>query len=78
MSKFGKKSKEEIHKMSVDDFCKYMEEWEKATDEKWHMQKITESEMPHFKTIDEARKYYGGISFDDFEQKYFEQKFLKV
>ena len=74
MTKFHRKSKEEIRQMSVDEFCTYMEEWDKATVEKWHTQKITESEMPHFKTKEEVRKYYGAISFDEFEKKYLQKK----
>ena len=74
MSRFIRKNRDEINKMSVVEFCTYMEEWDKATDEKWHTQKITESEMPQFKTKEEARKYYSAISFNEFEQEHLKKQ----
>ena len=70
MAKFQRKSKEEIHQLSVDEFCDYMSDWDKATDGKWHEQELTELDMPTFSSKEEARKHYGAISFDEFEQKY--------
>lgn len=61
MTQFQRKSKEEIHQLSFDEFCDYMAEWNKATDEKWHEQELTEHYMPTFSSKEEARKYYGAI-----------------
>lgn len=64
-----KKSKEDIKKMSVDEFCDYMEEWDKATEVKWDLSQLHESTQPKFSTKEDARAYYKSISFDEFEQK---------
>lgn len=70
MSGFSRKSKDEIRKMSVDEFCEYMSEWDRMTEADWHETSIEESEMPVFESKEAARKCLGAISFEEFEQKY--------
>lgn len=77
MPKFTRKSKDEIHKMSVDDFCEYMEEWDKVSYDQWHQQNMKEEEIPHIQTKEEAKKYFGGISFEEFEQRFMNQSNIR-
>lgn len=77
MSEFIRKSKEEIHKMSVDEFCAYMKKWDKASIGQWSPRNMKEEEIPHFQTKEEAKKYLGGISFEEFEQRIMNQSNIK-
>lgn len=71
MANFQKKTQNEINHMSIDEFCDYMSEWDRYTESKYSGSSLKESNTPQFETIEEARKYYGGISIEEFEQKYF-------
>lgn len=46
-------------------FCQEIEEISKRADEKAIL--MTESQSPEFKTIEEARAYYGSMSFSEWE-----------
>lgn len=46
-------------------FCQEIEEISKRADEKAIL--MTESQSPEFKTIEEARAYYGSMPFSEWE-----------
>ncbi len=73
MVEFQCKSIAEVRKMSLDEFGKYLTDWNAATD-KYHKQRaktLNESAKKEFSSFEEARKYYGGITFDEFERRHF-------
>lgn len=70
MTNFRKRSREEIRAMSVDEFIQYIDEWNKFTETKWANELSTTADEPIFSTVEDARKYYKGITFEEFENRY--------
>ena len=71
MGKYFSESKEDIQKMSDDEFFKYMEEFNRHAAQKRKL--IFEARLPEFKTIEEVKKFYNGITMEEFENKMFEK-----
>lgn len=68
---FEIKSVDEVRKMTLEEFGKYLMAWNDAIDKHLKPNVLNESEKCTFSSFEEAQKYYGGISFEEFEQKYF-------
>lgn len=68
MSTLRPKLKEGIQNMTEDEFFMYMEELDIYTEAK--RKKLYEEKMPRFTSVEEIKKYYNGITFEEYEQKY--------
>lgn len=76
MSEFKRKSKEELMRMSVDEFIDYMSQWDSFTEAQYSKAVVGSVATPVFISIEEARAYYGSISIEEFENKYFKRDII--